>query len=350
MIHATKRPGYQYRSDARNGEESRPEQHPPDATPEGALPAPILHAVAGVIVSDHVLVGVIILADDGHLLHVKPRPLQFLHCFLCLGVRFVNGYNRVRFRHDLSSFLSRLCSALRRILDQMCCLLFHTLGLLSEEHNNRLSHTKEHPYGPRRQMEKDAASRTSSTCPQSCLWEGISGERQRAGSAAWAIAHGVVRQGRPAVMLIPRAPNFRVGRVFSRSAKDPGGHRAERIRSSSIQDRAREHRDSPKSCGKTRSLCQEALSPRSARDRRPLDNHRKRAKAVLRSRGDHGARMPTTQYAQRRRHARGDQDLTMADAEDCAPPGRRAAVQKNQDIPKTSGPRTITPSPPFRDQ
>ena len=68
--------------------------------------APVLHAVAGVIVSDDVLVGMIILADDGHLLHVKPRPLEFLHCFLCLGVGSVNGYNRVRFQHDFRSFLS----------------------------------------------------------------------------------------------------------------------------------------------------------------------------------------------------------------------------------------------------
>jgi hypothetical protein len=50
----------------------------------------------------------IILTDDGHLLHVEPRPLQFLHRFLCLGVGIVNGYNRVRFRHDLRSFLSKL--------------------------------------------------------------------------------------------------------------------------------------------------------------------------------------------------------------------------------------------------
>ena len=68
--------------------------------------APVLHAVAGVIVSDDLLVGVIILADDGHFLHIKPRLLQFLHCFLCLSVGWVNGYNRVRFRHSFCSFHS----------------------------------------------------------------------------------------------------------------------------------------------------------------------------------------------------------------------------------------------------
>src|ERR1035441_7678228 len=101
------RTGYQYRPEARNNEESGSEQHPPETTPEGALFAPVLHAVTGVIVSDDVLVGMIILADDGHFLHVKPRPLQFLHGFVCLGVGFINGYYRVRFNHDLRSSLSK---------------------------------------------------------------------------------------------------------------------------------------------------------------------------------------------------------------------------------------------------
>jgi hypothetical protein len=52
-----------------------PEQHPPDTTPEGALLAPVPHAVAGVIVSDDVLVGMVILPDDRQLLHVIPSLL-----------------------------------------------------------------------------------------------------------------------------------------------------------------------------------------------------------------------------------------------------------------------------------
>src|ERR1035441_793645 len=51
--------GDQYRPDARNDEESGSEQHPPETTPEGALRAPVLHAVACVIVSDDLLVGML---------------------------------------------------------------------------------------------------------------------------------------------------------------------------------------------------------------------------------------------------------------------------------------------------
>jgi len=83
------RAGYQDRANAWNGEERRTEKQPLNATPEGAKLPPVLHAVAGIVVPDHVLVGMIVLADDGHLLHVKPRPLQILHGFLGLGVGFV---------------------------------------------------------------------------------------------------------------------------------------------------------------------------------------------------------------------------------------------------------------------
>src|SRR5579864_5045878 len=99
--------GYQYRPDTWNGKKSGSEQPPPDSTPEGPHLAPVLHAVAGVIVSDDVLVGMIILADNGHFLHIKPGPLQFLDRFLCCGVGLINSYHRVHFRHCLCSFLPR---------------------------------------------------------------------------------------------------------------------------------------------------------------------------------------------------------------------------------------------------
>jgi hypothetical protein len=107
MIQATSGPATNYRPDAWDGEEGGSEQHPPQAAPEGAHFVPVLHAVAGVIVSDDVLIGMIIFANDGHFLHVKPRPLQFLDCFLSLGVGFVNGYDQVGFRHELRSFFNR---------------------------------------------------------------------------------------------------------------------------------------------------------------------------------------------------------------------------------------------------
>src|SRR6185437_1091997 len=51
------RPGHQYWPDTWNGKESSSKQHPPDTAPEGALLAPVLHPVAGIIVSDDVLIG-----------------------------------------------------------------------------------------------------------------------------------------------------------------------------------------------------------------------------------------------------------------------------------------------------
>ena len=78
-----------------------PNNHPQIAPQKAPCLAPVLHAVAGVIVTDDVLVGMIILADNGHFLHIKPGPLQFLDRFLCCGVGLINSYYRVHFRHCL---------------------------------------------------------------------------------------------------------------------------------------------------------------------------------------------------------------------------------------------------------
>src|SRR5271157_807757 len=95
-------PGYQHRPDAWDGEESRSEQEPPETAPEGAGLAPALHAVAGIVIPHDVLLRVVILADDGQLLHVEPRPLKFLQCFLGLGMTLINGDNCVLFIHAIS--------------------------------------------------------------------------------------------------------------------------------------------------------------------------------------------------------------------------------------------------------
>src|ERR1035441_9629444 len=50
-----------------------------------------------------VLLGVVILADDGQFVHIKPGPLELLHCLLGLGVGLINGNNRVP-----------ICNTLRR--------------------------------------------------------------------------------------------------------------------------------------------------------------------------------------------------------------------------------------------
>ena len=86
------RAGYQDRADAGNGEESGSEQHPPEAAPEGTKFPPVLHAVAGIVVTHDLLFGVIVLTHDGQFLHIHPRPLQFLHRLLCLRMGIVNGY------------------------------------------------------------------------------------------------------------------------------------------------------------------------------------------------------------------------------------------------------------------
>lgn len=67
-----------------------PNSKPPQATPEGPQLSPDLHAVAGVVVADDMFLGVIVLAHDGELLHVKPGPLEFLDAGFCLGVRAVD--------------------------------------------------------------------------------------------------------------------------------------------------------------------------------------------------------------------------------------------------------------------
>ena len=56
------------------------------ADPEGPLLAPDLHAVAGVVVADDMLLGVIALAHDGQLRHIEPRPLECLDAGFRLGV------------------------------------------------------------------------------------------------------------------------------------------------------------------------------------------------------------------------------------------------------------------------
>src|SRR5664279_486638 len=53
------------RTDARDNEKSRPEQQTPKAAPKGTQFAPDLHAVTGVVVTDDMLFGVIVLPNDG---------------------------------------------------------------------------------------------------------------------------------------------------------------------------------------------------------------------------------------------------------------------------------------------
>src|SRR4030095_10907761 len=78
-------------TDARDDEESGSEEHTPQPTPEGPDPAPGLHAIAGVVVADHVLLGVVVLAHDGELLHVEAPALKRLYRLLRFVVGVVDG-------------------------------------------------------------------------------------------------------------------------------------------------------------------------------------------------------------------------------------------------------------------
>jgi len=67
----------------------------PQMAPEGTELAPRRHAIAGVVVADDVLLGVIILADDGKLADVKARLAQLIDGLFGLGVTVIYGYDCV---------------------------------------------------------------------------------------------------------------------------------------------------------------------------------------------------------------------------------------------------------------
>src|SRR5262245_8410580 len=73
-------------TDAWDDEEGGPKEQAPQPTPEGPDPAPGLHAVPRVVVADHVLLGVVVLAHDGELLHVEAPSLKGLYRLLRLVV------------------------------------------------------------------------------------------------------------------------------------------------------------------------------------------------------------------------------------------------------------------------
>ena len=82
---------YDQGSDAGDKEKRRPKQQAPKAAPKGPEFTPDLHALAGIVVADNVLFGVIVFADDGQLFHVEPRALEFFDALFCLGVGVVDA-------------------------------------------------------------------------------------------------------------------------------------------------------------------------------------------------------------------------------------------------------------------
>src|SRR5579863_638158 len=86
------RTSHENRPETRYSEHRRSEQQSPKSTPERAHFAPVLHAVAGVVVTDHVFVSVCVSRGNREALHVDTGLLQFLDGVLRLLVRVIDCY------------------------------------------------------------------------------------------------------------------------------------------------------------------------------------------------------------------------------------------------------------------
>src|SRR4029434_1557696 len=84
-------------ADTGNKKEARPDQQAPEPAPKGPPFPPDLHAIAGSVVPNDVLFGVIILPHDRQFLDVAPRALE--------------GFDR-RFRLDMGRVNTNHCTVL----------------------------------------------------------------------------------------------------------------------------------------------------------------------------------------------------------------------------------------------
>src|ERR1039457_9853 len=100
-----KRAEHKEGADARDNEKGRPKQQAPKAAPKGPLFAPNLHAVTGIVVTNDMFLGVIVLAHNGQFLHVEPRPLDFFDARFCLDVGIEYSYHCVMILHGLPPYL-----------------------------------------------------------------------------------------------------------------------------------------------------------------------------------------------------------------------------------------------------
>src|SRR5579872_354805 len=82
-------------TDTRDNKESRADEQAPKAAPKCAPLAPIFHSVTCVIETNDVGLGLIIAADDGQFLDIKPATLQFFNRIFGCGVLAENCDNRV---------------------------------------------------------------------------------------------------------------------------------------------------------------------------------------------------------------------------------------------------------------
>src|SRR5579862_9491857 len=100
------RSGHKDLANARHPKECGAEQKSPQPAPERAHLAPGLHAVSGIVVTHHLVIGAVILADNGQLLHVEPSFLEFLDSLVSRDVRIVDGNHGVGIGHSFPLFRS----------------------------------------------------------------------------------------------------------------------------------------------------------------------------------------------------------------------------------------------------
>src|SRR6185369_11537576 len=87
-----------------NNEKGRPEQQPPKSAPECSPLAPDLHAVTGIVITDDMFLRVIVLANNGELLHVETCQLKFFDAGFCFDVSVENPCYGVMLGHGVAPF------------------------------------------------------------------------------------------------------------------------------------------------------------------------------------------------------------------------------------------------------
>lgn len=92
---ANERTSYEDRPDSRYGECSGPKQQSSESTPERSHFAPILHAIAGIVVANDMFIRVRILRGNRKALHIDACLLQFFDRVFGLLVGVIDRYHRI---------------------------------------------------------------------------------------------------------------------------------------------------------------------------------------------------------------------------------------------------------------
>src|SRR6266542_5813089 len=86
------RAAYQDRPQSRHPEEGLPFEEAPDSAPEGSELPPVFQTVARLVIADDMVLGTIVLSNDGQQLHVDPSGLKLLNGRFGIGVRIEDGH------------------------------------------------------------------------------------------------------------------------------------------------------------------------------------------------------------------------------------------------------------------